>query len=206
MLSLAPLSISLVSIITPVCLVHNVVSFEWHWRVFLVIGYHYHNGDNQHWTFNWTGHSWTIRSVSSGQYLGVESANYSDGDKIVTVPSPFDWDIWHDEVNPNAFRWVLFSAFPPTGCILWWAFVDFLIFWYVSKSVLCLCIYIWLDNPVVNKYWSKSFFSFFIHNTHYNIDLNNWGATTPGEPITLWWTWEGVHQTWKVESRELYPL
>lgn len=110
-----------------------------------IIGYHYHNGDNQHWTFNWTGDSWTIRSVSSGQYLGVESTNYSDGDKIVTVPSPFDWDIWHDEVNPNAFR-------------------------------------------------------FFIHNTHYNIDLNNWGATTPGEPITLWWTWEGVHQTWKVES------
>lgn len=80
------------------CLLNGIDAF------FLVIGYHYHNGDNQHWTFNWTGHSWTIRSVSSGQYLGVESTNYSDGDKIVTVPSPFDWDIWHDEVNPNAFR------------------------------------------------------------------------------------------------------
>jgi len=110
MSNLVRLLISLVSITTLVCL-YRVVSNNESTRFFFwkkVIGYPYHNGDNQHWTFDWTGDSWTIRSVSSGQYLGVESTNYSDGDKLVTVSSPFNWDIWHDEANPNAFRWVFF--------------------------------------------------------------------------------------------------
>ncbi|KXN83013.1 hypothetical protein AN958_01948 [Leucoagaricus sp. SymC.cos] len=118
-----------------------------------IIGYPYHNGQNQHWTFNWTGKAWTIRSVSSGQYLGTDSTNYADGTKLVAVAQPFEWHIWRDDANQNTFR----------------IFVPF---------------------------------------THFNVDLNNYGSPIAGEPISLWWTWEGLHQTWKIESRtsSLSPL
>lgn len=43
--------------------------------------------------------------------------------------------------------------------------------------------------------------SIFVPFTNYNIDLYNHGDPTPGTPITLWWTWEGLHQTWKIERR-----
>lgn len=110
-----------------------------------IIGYPYHSGRNQQWTFEWTGHSWTIRSVSSGQYLGVNGTNYADGTGLVATSTPFEWDIWHDEADQNTFR-------------------------------------------------------FFVHDTHYNWDLNNYGDATPGEPITLWYTWNGLHQTWRIET------
>ncbi|KAF5347436.1 hypothetical protein D9756_011108 [Leucocoprinus leucothites] len=69
-----------------------------------IIGYPYHSGRNQQWTFEWTGHSWTIRSVSSGQYLGVNGTNYADGTGLVATSTPFEWDIWHDEADQNTFR------------------------------------------------------------------------------------------------------
>jgi hypothetical protein len=40
-------------------------------------------------------------------------------------------------------------------------------------------------------------FRVFVPFTHQNIDLFNQGDPTPGTPITTWWTWEGLHQTWK---------
>lgn len=33
--------------------------------------------------------------------------------------------------------------------------------------------------------------------TVYNLDLWNYGDPVPGDPITLWGKWNGVHQTWK---------
>ena len=36
----------------------------------------------------------------------------------------------------------------------------------------------------------------FVPNTHENLDLWGNGLATPGNPITLWWTWNGLHQTW----------
>lgn len=126
---------------------------------FQVIGYPYHNGDNQHWTFDWTGNSWTIRSVSTGQYLGVESTNYSDGDKLVTVSSPFNWDIWHDEANPNAFRWVFFCAFPTRlVCSLMGVYQNSLIFWHVSKlvswAIFIRCYFPFFTSQYCNFGWT----------------------------------------------------
>ncbi|KAG6848633.1 hypothetical protein H0H93_015319 [Arthromyces matolae] len=37
----------------------------------------------------------------------------------------------------------------------------------------------------------------FIHNTTYNWDLYHNGDSAPKTPITLWYQWAGVHQTWK---------
>ncbi|KAJ7599606.1 ricin B-like lectin [Mycena floridula] len=37
----------------------------------------------------------------------------------------------------------------------------------------------------------------FIPGTGFNLDLYNYGDATPGNPITLWYRWKGVHQTWK---------
>ncbi|KAG6840074.1 hypothetical protein C0991_009186 [Blastosporella zonata] len=42
-----------------------------------------------------------------------------------------------------------------------------------------------------------STYRIFVPNTHFNLDLNNRGSSVPGTPITLWYTWAGVHQTWK---------
>jgi hypothetical protein len=46
----------------------------------------------------------------------------------------------------------------------------------------------------------------FVPSTNYNLDLFNHGDPTPGTPITLWWTWAGIHQTWKIESRMFVSL
>ncbi|KAF8968472.1 ricin B-like lectin [Flammula alnicola] len=40
-------------------------------------------------------------------------------------------------------------------------------------------------------------FRIFVPFTHQNLDLYAGGNTTPGTPITLWYTWNGLHQTWK---------
>jgi len=109
-----------------------------------IIGYPYHGGKNQQWTFNWTGKSWTIHSASSNQYLGVEGTP-TDGTRLVAVNDPFEWHIWRDEANQSTYR----------------IFVPF---------------------------------------TSYNLDLTNWGDATPGTPVQLWFTWAGLHQTWKIEN------
>ncbi|KAJ3576322.1 hypothetical protein NP233_g490 [Leucocoprinus birnbaumii] len=72
-----------------------------------IIGYPYHSGKNQQWKFEWVGDAWTIQSVSSGQYIGTEGSNFANGTQLVSVTSPFKWDIWHDEANQNAFRFYI---------------------------------------------------------------------------------------------------
>ncbi|KAJ7437864.1 ricin B-like lectin [Mycena galericulata] len=108
-----------------------------------IIGYPYHNGENQHWTLTWTGDSWTFRSASSGLYLGLDGPP-ADGTHLVATSTPFQFDIWHDEKNTQNYR-------------------------------------------------------IFVPNTSYNFDLYGDGDSTPGTPITLWYRWAGIHQTWSFE-------
>ncbi|KAJ7126415.1 ricin B-like lectin [Mycena crocata] len=108
-----------------------------------IIGYPYHNGDNQHWTLTWTGNAWTIRSVSSGLYIGLDGAP-ADGVPLIATPTPFQFDIWHDEEDNLNYR-------------------------------------------------------IFVPNTKINFDLYDDGNPAPGTPITLWYRWEGIHQTWRFE-------
>ncbi|KAF8881705.1 ricin B-like lectin [Gymnopilus junonius] len=49
---------------------------------------------------------------------------------------------------------------------------------------------IWPDENDSNT------FRIFVPATHENLDLWGHGLATPGNPITLWWTWNGLHQTW----------
>ncbi|PPQ69939.1 hypothetical protein CVT24_003689 [Panaeolus cyanescens] len=51
--------------------------------------------------------------------------------------------------------------------------------------------HIWRDDKDPNT------FRIFVPNTHQNLDLYGKGNSTPGTPITLWWTWAGRHQTWR---------
>ncbi|KAK0468610.1 ricin B lectin domain-containing protein [Armillaria novae-zelandiae] len=115
-----------------------------------IIGYPDHNGANQQWVLTWTGRSWTFRSVSSNQYLGLEGSA-GNGTKLLAVAQPFEWHIWHDETDQTTFR-----VFAP--------------------------------------------------NTTYNFDLWNYGDPVPGDPITLWTKWDGLHQTWRFERGELAVL
>lgn len=47
-----------------------------------------------------------------------------------------------------------------------------------------------------------SYNSVFVPNTTYNFDLWNYGDPVPGDPITLWAKWNGLHQTWRFERGE----
>ncbi|KAF9030288.1 ricin B-like lectin [Hymenopellis radicata] len=40
-------------------------------------------------------------------------------------------------------------------------------------------------------------FRIFAPFTNYNLDLYNYGDPVAGDPITLWYKWNGTHQTWK---------
>ncbi|KAJ7724854.1 ricin B-like lectin [Mycena metata] len=108
-----------------------------------IIGYPYHAGPNQHWMVTWTGHAWTIRSLSSGLYLSL-GGTPGDGTPLIATSTPFEFDIWHDETDKANYR-------------------------------------------------------IFVPNTKLNLDLYNDGNPTPGTPITLWYQWAGIHQTWKFE-------
>ncbi|CAA7264510.1 unnamed protein product [Cyclocybe aegerita] len=106
-----------------------------------VTGWATHGHTNQQWTLNWTGNSWTFRSVATGTYLSIDGSA-SDGTRIVASTTPFDWHIWRDEQDENTFR-------------------------------------------------------IFVPNTHQNLDLYARGNPSSGNPVTLWYTWNGLHQTWK---------
>lgn len=69
----------------------------------IVIGYPYHGGMNQQWTFNWEGDAWSIRSVSSSKYLGIDG-NPNNGTKLVADTQMFKWHIWRDAMDENNFR------------------------------------------------------------------------------------------------------
>ena len=71
--------------------------------------------------------------------------------------------------------------------------------------------HIWRDDVNPNNFRWKSTFplnirrgsylSFFLDrifvpNTTQNLDLYNYGLNTSGDPIQLWSTWNGTHQTW----------
>ncbi|TRM66805.1 ricin B lectin domain-containing protein [Schizophyllum amplum] len=53
--------------------------------------------------------------------------------------------------------------------------------------------HIWTDDNV------QGAFRIFVPNTYQNLDLYNYGNTTPGTPITTWYSWNGEHQTWRFD-------
>ncbi|KAL1721564.1 hypothetical protein EV715DRAFT_271180 [Schizophyllum commune] len=56
--------------------------------------------------------------------------------------------------------------------------------------------HIWTDEEVEGAY------RIFVPDTHQNFDLYNYGDSTPGTPITTWYTWDGEHQTWQFDEGE----
>ncbi|KAI4527729.1 hypothetical protein K525DRAFT_231673 [Schizophyllum commune Loenen D] len=54
--------------------------------------------------------------------------------------------------------------------------------------------HIWTDEEVEGAY------RIFVPDTHQNFDLYNHGDSTPGTPITTWYTWDGEHQTWQFDE------
>jgi len=68
-----------------------------------IIGFPLHGGTNQQWTTEWTSIGWTFRSRASGLYIGLNGSP-SDGSRLVAVTAPVGWHIWHDQVNPSAYR------------------------------------------------------------------------------------------------------
>ncbi|KAF9002108.1 ricin B-like lectin [Cyathus striatus] len=56
--------------------------------------------------------------------------------------------------------------------------------------------HIWHDTIDPTKY------RVFAPNTSYNLDLYAQGDSAPGTPVTLWWTWNGTHQTWDFQQAE----
>ncbi|KAG7085432.1 hypothetical protein E1B28_002993 [Marasmius oreades] len=111
-----------------------------------IIGWPRNDAANQHWTLLWAGNAWHIQSPSNGLYLGLGgSGTPGDGVPLIATAEPTTgWDIWQDNVNPEAYR-------------------------------------------------------IFIPNTFLNWDLWANGDATPGNPVTLWTSWSGIHQTWKFE-------
>ncbi|TFY75514.1 hypothetical protein EWM64_g8499 [Hericium alpestre] len=55
---------------------------------------------------------------------------------------------------------------------------------------------IWRDQN------DQSAFRFFIPDTKQNIDLSDHGNPEPGTPVTLWGTWEGTNQLWRIQPRK----
>jgi len=43
---------------------------------------------------------------------------------------------------------------------------------------------------------NENTFRIYVPNTYENLDLWADGDPTPGDPITLWTAWDGLHQTW----------
>jgi len=53
---------------------------------------------------------------------------------------------------------------------------------------------IWHDEVNATNY------RIYYPNTTVNWDLFDYGDATPGDPITLWGAWSGIHQTWTFEE------
>ncbi|KIK43193.1 carbohydrate-binding module family 13 protein [Suillus luteus UH-Slu-Lm8-n1] len=66
-----------------------------------IIGYHPHDGPNQAWIFQQDGdqNGWYIKSLRSGQYLGIEGSAYSSGVVAVAVSYPFKWDVRDSDIE-----------------------------------------------------------------------------------------------------------
>ncbi|EGN97615.1 carbohydrate-binding module family 13 protein [Serpula lacrymans var. lacrymans S7.3] len=69
-----------------------------------IIGYGFHSGPNQAWIFDQASdNGWTIKSVGSGKYLGIEESP-RDGLPVVAVSERFEWYIFPDEEDMTVYR------------------------------------------------------------------------------------------------------
>lgn len=71
---------------------------------FVVIGYPYHDGENQKWIFAQSQGAWTIKSAEMDLYIAPSTTSPTNYTALQASSTPFLWDIWHDEVNNNAYR------------------------------------------------------------------------------------------------------
>ncbi|KAK7030860.1 hypothetical protein VNI00_013969 [Paramarasmius palmivorus] len=59
------------------------------------------------------------------------------------------------------------------------------------------------QDPTIWHIWHDQMnnenYRVYIPNTVQNWDLYDYGSKRPGDPVTLWTAWNGVHQTWKFE-------
>jgi len=61
-----------------------------------------------------------------------------------------------------------------------------------------------VSTPFVWDIWpdavNATTYRIFVPNTLENWDLYDYGATNSGDPITLWTSWSGIHQTWSLRQ------
>ncbi|KZP12731.1 carbohydrate-binding module family 13 protein [Athelia psychrophila] len=69
-----------------------------------IIGYPDHDGDNQKWIFAQSKGAWTIKSAAMDLYIAPNTTTPGNYSALQAIDTPFLWDIWHDEVNSNTYR------------------------------------------------------------------------------------------------------
>jgi len=47
---------------------------------------------------------WTIRSLETGMYAGVENWSTSNGSKVISLEEKYIWHIWREEGSDEHFR------------------------------------------------------------------------------------------------------
>jgi len=69
-----------------------------------IIGYGDHDGSNQRWIFAHQHAGWTLQSVGTGLYLGIEGAP-GDGTPVVATQQPTThWEIEKDDQDSSTWR------------------------------------------------------------------------------------------------------
>jgi len=53
---------------------------------------------------------WTIRSLETGMYAGVENWSTSNGSKVISLEEKYIWHIWREEGSDEHFRQVVLPS------------------------------------------------------------------------------------------------
>ncbi|KAL9708775.1 hypothetical protein Ac2012v2_007929 [Leucoagaricus gongylophorus] len=69
-----------------------------------LIGYSDNGGSNQRWMLDREDDGWTIRSLETGMYAGVENWSTSNGSKVISLEEKYIWHIWREEGSDEHFR------------------------------------------------------------------------------------------------------
>ncbi|KAF7986859.1 hypothetical protein HWV62_12586 [Athelia sp. TMB] len=69
-----------------------------------IIGYNDHDGSNQRWIFTHQRNGWTLQSVGTGLYLGIDGAPRDGAPVIATQEPTTHWEIDNDGEDSNTWR------------------------------------------------------------------------------------------------------
>ncbi|KAF7986846.1 hypothetical protein HWV62_12560 [Athelia sp. TMB] len=72
-----------------------------------IIGYSDHDGSNQRWIFTHQRNGWTLQSVGTGLYLGIDGAPRDGAPVIATQGPTTHWEIDNDGEDSNTWRCAL---------------------------------------------------------------------------------------------------